>query len=655
MESKSLAETLRDELAPGMEQLAGLRAFQAEQEQRKLALEGMVSQAKKRAARQPKVQEFLERLQALAHQKSVGIYEELLSALVQDVLPGEKSVALTLQTERGLPALDIEMVKEGGRRESVLEGSGGAIANILSAGLRVIALARSGAYPFLVLDEPDCWLKPSRLPQFANVLGQIAKELGVQVLLISHHDPEYFSGFSAQIRLEKRGGELVAKRTESAEQVSQEWAGVERGIKELRLGAFMSHKSTSLMLGPGVTCLTGENDIGKSAIVAALRALFYGECQDAFIHHGEPSLKVESVFHEGGRLVFEHWAKKSPKRRWQYFVEGSSAAVMDSSPKHGAPDWLAQVARIERSEGLDVALANQKTPVFLLDQPPARRAAILAVGSESSHLQKLIATNKQRAAEDGLLIRNGEKEGALIERRGKEFEKLDTIADELVKLNHTLKTIEKNEQSQARLMDRLAQIKKWSQRQDAAKGVRLVELPMAPKLSATKDLTHRVERLGKLNRIGTVMPPEKSAATPELKVTDSWKAKAKRLSQATQALSVKLPGKANEPPVMAGTENLRRLVLRWRALSRPIPSLAGVGAPARAPEIKSQEHLSASLDYWKSLAEKEAKLKRMQEQRDQKERAVAERLDAAIAESGGQCPTCHGPLSKKHLLGGSHA
>ncbi|MEF2145860.1 MAG: hypothetical protein V3573_10465 [Desulfovibrionaceae bacterium] len=80
--------------------------------------------------------------------------------------------------------------------EDILTGQGGSVANILSVGLRLIALSQLDPHrhrPFLVLDEQDCWLKPDLVPRFMKLIAQIAHRLELQLLIISHHPLDKFA------------------------------------------------------------------------------------------------------------------------------------------------------------------------------------------------------------------------------------------------------------------------------------------------------------------------------------------------------------------------------------------------------------------------------------------------------------------------------
>jgi ABC-type glutathione transport system ATPase component len=57
-------------------------------------------------------------------------------------------------------------------------------------GLRIFALHNLGDdhRKLLVLDEQDCWLRPDRVPKLIALVRQASRELGFQMIVISHHD-----------------------------------------------------------------------------------------------------------------------------------------------------------------------------------------------------------------------------------------------------------------------------------------------------------------------------------------------------------------------------------------------------------------------------------------------------------------------------------
>src|SRR3546814_14115837 len=79
-----------------------------------------------------------------------------------------------------MPALDVFAARPDGRREDILDGNGGALTNVVSMGLRLIATVKSGKRPFMALDEPDRWTKPERIPSLFRILQESAVRPGVQ-------------------------------------------------------------------------------------------------------------------------------------------------------------------------------------------------------------------------------------------------------------------------------------------------------------------------------------------------------------------------------------------------------------------------------------------------------------------------------------------
>lgn len=682
-------ERAKEDLSLAREDLAAVSARADLMRSREEALRAMVAEAKGRLDLQPRAVEFLEKLQRITHERAVGVYEDLLTALVNDILPGKRDVKLELGTERGLPALGIEIEKNG-KRESILEGSGGALTNLISAGLRIIALARSGHFPFLVLDEADCWLKPSRVPQFAAVLSQISSDIGVQMLVISHHDPHYFEGLSSMVSLARRGGKIEATplgdllSAESAEAASEK----AKTISWVILRDFMSHESTRIPLGARMTCLTGENDLGKSAVAAALRAIFYGDCSDAFVRHGQARCEVEVGFGDGHRLLFEHHLKKSPKRRWRFFAPGVEEALMDASPKHGVPEWLEDVAKIQKMEGLDSQLTNQKAPVFLLDQPASKRAAILAIGKEASHLQKMIAKNKQKAADDAMISREGEKELFAIGQRLSAIGDLQSIAAEIGRAREGIAEEEKRAAHLEELSLKLQKLKsakaavaaesemgqaakigvapaiqetaRWSRAErslrmsaERAKATLPDAIGAPPALGGTDRPRAALRRFSRLAAISGVDIPMGAGAAPGLAPCGDGLRKANRCRSLRKALEIAIPPSVREKIELPGTEPWKRMAKSIRAANLA----AGMSLPnsiGHPDALRKTEAARATLDLLAALRGRLEKIGAWEEKQKAKKADLEEKARRLAEESGGHCPTCKGEWSVERVLGHSH-
>ncbi|XVK06780.1 hypothetical protein N7E73_07545 [Maridesulfovibrio sp. FT414] len=152
-----------------------------------------------------KVDEFLQlapiastRLEEL----STALFGELLSELetnlthaIREILGQDREVKAVASVRDKKLQVDFQILNQGGE-EDIMVGQGGSVCNILSVGLRLIALSRlnpEAHRPFLVLDEQDCWLRPDLVPRFMELISTISHRLGFQVLVISHHPLELFA------------------------------------------------------------------------------------------------------------------------------------------------------------------------------------------------------------------------------------------------------------------------------------------------------------------------------------------------------------------------------------------------------------------------------------------------------------------------------
>ena len=145
------------------------------------------------------VQKELQRLSESLFEHVLRTVQEKLTLALREVFGGEP-IALQAQRHQTKRGEEIRFsILRDGKEEDVLEGQGGSVINVLSVGLRMFALATQDPArhrPFLVLDEQDCWLRPDLVPRLVKIIALAAKELGLQVVIISHHDPQLFAEYA---------------------------------------------------------------------------------------------------------------------------------------------------------------------------------------------------------------------------------------------------------------------------------------------------------------------------------------------------------------------------------------------------------------------------------------------------------------------------
>lgn len=147
------------------------------------------------------VRDALDLLGQQLFQEVIAIVETQLSRALQEVLEQPIQLKAERGFKNGVASIEFHIERQG-KKENIIDGQGGSVANILSVGLRLLALRTLDEKvhrPFLVLDEQDCWLHPSLVPRLVAIVHEAARTLGFQVIMISHHDPAMFERYADKI------------------------------------------------------------------------------------------------------------------------------------------------------------------------------------------------------------------------------------------------------------------------------------------------------------------------------------------------------------------------------------------------------------------------------------------------------------------------
>jgi predicted ATPase len=179
----ALAETSHAEHGRVRAELAGVRDF--------LALA-------------PRARDTLEELSTALFGQVLDEVELNLTHAVREILGQDRVVATRREVRNNRLQIHFEIHNQGDgeRVEDIMTGQGGSVCNILSVGLRLIALSQlqpEAHRPFLVLDEQDCWIRPALIPRFMQLISEIADRLGLQILVISHHPLDLFADAARRI------------------------------------------------------------------------------------------------------------------------------------------------------------------------------------------------------------------------------------------------------------------------------------------------------------------------------------------------------------------------------------------------------------------------------------------------------------------------
>ncbi|MBJ6124812.1 AAA family ATPase [Microvirga splendida] len=580
------------------QRLSELKGQREQLEQERIRNRAVVGTAKWRVEQKATVEKVFEAAQARLHAKAVGSYEQLLTMIANDVLPSKIRIRLDLGTNRrnGKPSLDIVAERDGGSVD-VSRASGGSLMNVLATGLRVSALSKSGARQFVAFDESECWISPDNVPAYGNVLVRLSTDLGFQCLLISHHDPRMFHGaFIVRLDGTPETG-LVAIPEGTADEGTEASTNLFRSI---RLVNFRSHSDTVVPLSPGMTCLVGGNDIGKSAVVSALGVLVDGDLKDSDIRHGTKEAAVELTLADGRVASVRKSAKR--KMRWELRLPSGERQQSEGSD---VPGFIADALGMHLSEDMNLHIARQTKPNFLLDDDSGmgtKRAEVLSVGREAVHLDRLMDAWQRNVRDDGGTIRKGEIEDARIEHR---LNSLSAVPGLMVDAEHLSAGIGKVRTARADALELFqttdqveAAITRCTELEEVAG--RLTPLSEPPILEETEALS---SLLGEIERskaeIASALDRQRVLAAlwspPDLEPTDQLGDMVRRLEDASSRATVlyAVSRALADIPALAALEDTAGLLEAARDLantSATVAELEAVSAVLEAvPELPTLE------------------------------------------------------------------
>ncbi|MEW6183775.1 MAG: AAA family ATPase [Bacillota bacterium] len=159
-----------------------------------------------------------------------------------------------------------------------------------------------------------------------------------------------------------------------------------RRLKRVVLENFQSHRYTEIVFAPTLTVLIGESDQGKSAVVRALRWLFYNKPHGAdFMRAGSDYCRVAAEF-DDGVVVFRE--RRGKVNRYEIRRPGLEPYPLEGFGRE-VPSEIEELTEVQalKLEGavFELHVSHQLDPPFLLRETPAVRAR--AVGHLSgTHL-----------------------------------------------------------------------------------------------------------------------------------------------------------------------------------------------------------------------------------------------------------------------------
>ena len=373
----------------------------------------------------PVLQEHLNHFQFLLQERTIGFFGDLVSTATQDILEKDDRIVFDLKMERQMPSLNI--FAQSGALEEIT--SGGMI-NVIATALRSLVLWRvthtekhshQGAVKhrkFLFLDEPDCWIYEKAIPNYARFLYELSEHFGIQIVMVSHKNIEYFKPYARVYDIQKPAGNAEVNIISDIPYDAQKHQDY---ISSIYLRNIKSFRNTLIELHPQMTVISGQSHVGKSVIIEAFKAMIHNESADTLIRHGENQALVQLEILEADKKYALCWERvrqtdsRFPQKvRYTKMIDnqGKWEKLNEEYESKQTPDFARQLLKMDLIGDVEVHLGFQSDMDFLFDKRASgtQRAKLLSLGKETDMVYQAMKKLKQKKQDLSSEIRYKEKE-----------------------------------------------------------------------------------------------------------------------------------------------------------------------------------------------------------------------------------------------------
>lgn len=226
-------------------------------------------------------------------------------------------------------------------------------------------------------------------------------------------------------------------------------------ICKLTIENFQSHSHTELNLSPGVNVILGETDSGKSAVVRALRWLWFNEPRgDGFVRRGARKCRVRAEFGDGSAV---ERARENGRNLYRVAAPGVGEEEVYEGFGSAVPEEAARAAGAVRIEAngvtLTPSLANQMDPPFVIGESPATAAAVVGLISRAEAFDAALKDANADAARLKREARSLEEEIAAFDRQLEEFADLPAWEEAIAAASAALDAARRAEARKERLAE----------------------------------------------------------------------------------------------------------------------------------------------------------------------------------------------------------
>ena len=393
-------------------------------------------------------------------------------------------------------------------------------------------------------------------------------------------------------------------------------------IKRIELINFMSHERTVIEPADGLTVLVGPNNCGKSAFVSALQILCHNAKSNYVMRHGEKKCEIIVETDDGHRVEWQRAKNGSPK----YIIDGETHDRL----KQGIPDQLHEILGLAKvaceKDQFDVHFGEQKSPVFLLNDPGKAAAQFFASSSDAIRLVEM--QNRHKAK-----IRESKRDHARLTADKKRFAS-------------SIETLEPIKEIKARLAQCEINYKEIKQKSDEIQSTEILIKALTEVQLQLNQRTAIVESLNKLApppELVDTRPLEKLIANREIAERTFMRSAA----TATSLELLKSPPKIKDASALDGLIQKISFAQSQASLLKRKSKLLERLAPA--PEIADRkplhELLSAITKCNRDVAIADKALTKLEADSNQLKTEIANWV-----QTNPKCPTCGGKTTVDQLI-----
>jgi len=606
-----------------------------------------------------KVSDVLQVLQERAQAKTKTVYEELLTKIIHEVKGYDKEnhkVTLNTKVKNSRPWLDIEIENDSGYSRDIYLDKGGSIENIVAMGLRFITLSRTANRRVLLFDEADKELNPCYVPAIARMLNNLSKEVGIQVVYVTHHDPIIFEGYSRIINFSRTSQGIeteivsdISDQTFEEDSKNDNLSFMEDvGIKYIRLVNVKQHKNTMIELSPLVTVITGDNDVGKSTVIQAIDSVNKNKGRDGLITDGQSFCRIEIGLEDDISLSWSYKKRGSKKTRYS-LTDSENIEFQSSDSGTLVPEWLADYLGMSSYKDFDLHVNDKHSASFILDPKVSghKRAEILSLGKETNQVMSMIKSHNTEIEKRTKKVNQLKHELKDVKNNLEVFrhlfsaeeiiEKANNIKKEIHASNLILGKLKEESRRQAALDSKLTVVRQIGKIQK----INLINIQSLNPIklaienlqcvSVKNDVFSKTRKINDLNNV---------------KLSEYYKiaplAKSIGKLRAIQDLVLKTPNKINKEPVYENNNKIIELSKKIVLINEKNKLMMGIPAPITNNKIKSV-NLSGIISIGATISDKKKEIELQNHEIEIFKKDVLKSNDEKeiiMSQLGDECPIC---------------